>query len=154
LAGSWIIVFASELIAAFLWAQLEQAQRITAERVAIWHRYHDVLADLEREKLLRRPVVPAECSHNGHLYYVLLAPEIDRQKLLDEFKKNKIGAVFHYVPLHSSPAGIRHGRAHGDLEFTDSLSQRLVRLPLWMGLTQAQQERACDVLQRAVRTAH
>jgi dTDP-4-amino-4,6-dideoxygalactose transaminase len=144
----------SELIAAFLWAQLEQAQRITAERVSIWHRYHDMLADLEREKLLRRPVVPTECSHNGHLYYVLLAPEIDRQKVLDEFKKNKIGAVFHYVPLHSSPAGIRHGRAHGDLEFTDSLSQRLVRLPLWMGLTKAQQERACDVLQRAIRTAH
>jgi dTDP-4-amino-4,6-dideoxygalactose transaminase len=144
----------SELIAAFLWAQLEQAQRITAERVSIWRRYHDMLADLEREKLLRRPVVPAECSHNGHLYYVLLAPEIDRQKVLDEFKKNKIGAVFHYVPLHSSPAGIRHGRSHGDLEFTDSLSQRLVRLPLWMGLTQAQQERACDVLQHAVSTAH
>jgi dTDP-4-amino-4,6-dideoxygalactose transaminase len=132
---------------------LEQAQRITAERISIWCRYHDMLVGLEQEGLLRRPAVPAECSHNGHLYYVLLAPEIDRQKVLDEFEKNKIGATFHYVPLHSSPAGMRYGRAHGDLEFTDSLSQRLVRLPLWMGLTQVQQEKVCGVLRHALRIA-
>jgi dTDP-4-amino-4,6-dideoxygalactose transaminase len=143
----------SELVSAFLWAQLEQAKTITAERISIWCRYHDMLADLEQEGLLRRPIVPTECSHNGHLYYVLLAPEIDRQNILDEFKQNNIGACFHYVPLHSSPAGMRCGRAHGDLKFTDMLSRQLIRLPLWIGLTQTQQEKVGDVLRHAIRIA-
>jgi dTDP-4-amino-4,6-dideoxygalactose transaminase len=135
-----------ESTAAFLWAQLENAQRITDERMAIWRRYHEMLALLEQQGLLRRPIVPAECQHNGHLYYIILAPEIDRQKVLDAFRQEKIGAVFHYVPLHSSPAGTRFGRAHGDLSLTTSLSQRLIRLPMWFGLSQAQQQRVCDVL--------
>jgi dTDP-4-amino-4,6-dideoxygalactose transaminase len=136
----------NEITAAFLWAQLEQAQSITAERIAIWRRYHQMLEPLERQGLLRRPVVPADCQHNGHMYYVLLAPQIDRQPVLDGLKQNGIGAVFHYVPLHSSPAGMRFGRAHGDLPLTTSLSQRLVRLPMWFGLSEAQQLRVCDVL--------
>jgi dTDP-4-amino-4,6-dideoxygalactose transaminase len=77
---------------------------------------------------------------------VLLSPEIDRQIVLDELKKNGILAVFHYVPLHSSPAGMRFGRAHGDLALTTSLSQRLIRLPIWIGLNGAQQHRICEVL--------
>jgi dTDP-4-amino-4,6-dideoxygalactose transaminase len=136
----------SDITAAFLWAQLEEAERITAERLTIWQRYHGMLAPLERQGLLRRPIVPADCQHNGHLYYILLSPEIDRQMLLDELKKNAIHAVFHYVPLHSSPAGQRFGRAHGDLSLTTSLSQRLVRLPMWLGLSEAQQQRVSEVL--------
>ncbi|MEH2487027.1 dTDP-4-amino-4,6-dideoxygalactose transaminase [Bradyrhizobium sp. AZCC 2230] len=136
----------SEIIAAFLWAQLEQAQRITEERLAIWRRYHEMLAPLEAQGLLRRPIVPADCQHNGHLYYILLAPEIDRHSVLNELRKNEINAVFHYVPLHSSPGGKRFGRAHGDLPLTTSLSQRLVRLPMWLGLSAAQQQRVTDVL--------
>src|SRR5258707_2930276 len=136
----------AEIIAAFLWAQLEQAERITRERMTIWQRYHEMLAPLEQHGLLRRPIVPADCQHNGHLYYVLLSPEIDRQIVLDELKKNGIHAVFHYVPLHSSPAGMRFGRAHGDLALTTSLSQRLIRLPIWIGLNEAQQQRIGDVL--------
>lgn len=136
----------SEIIAAFLWAQLEEAARITRERLAIWQRYHEMIAPLEQQGLLRRPIVPADCQHNGHLYYLLLSPEIDRQFVLDELKKKEIGAVFHYVPLHSSPAGLRFGRAHGDLSLTTSLSQRLIRLPMWFGLNEAQQQRVCDVL--------
>jgi dTDP-4-amino-4,6-dideoxygalactose transaminase len=136
----------SEIIAAFLWAQLEEAPRITRERMAIWQRYHEMLGPLERQGLLRRPIVPADCQHNGHLYYILLSPEIDRQIVLEELKRNGIHAVFHYVPLHSSPAGMRFGRAHGDLSLTTSLSQRLVRLPMWFGLSEAQQQRVCDVL--------
>jgi dTDP-4-amino-4,6-dideoxygalactose transaminase len=139
-----------EATAAFLWAQLEQAQRITDERMAIWQRYHDMLAPLEQRGVLRRPTVPADCQHNGHLYYFVLAPEIDRQQVLDEFRQNNIGAVFHYVPLHSSPAGLRFGRAHGDLSLTTSLSQRLVRLPMWLGLSDAQQQRVCKVLRSAL----
>ena len=80
------------------------------------------------------------------MYYVLLAPDIDRQAVLHELRSNGIHAVFHYVPLHSSPAGQRFGRAHGDLALTTSLSERLIRLPMWLGLTEIQQQRICDVL--------
>jgi dTDP-4-amino-4,6-dideoxygalactose transaminase len=90
--------------------------------------------------------VPADCQHNGHLFYILLSPGINRQAVLDNLKRNGINAVFHYVPLHSSPAGLRFGRAHGDLSLTTSLSERLIRLPIWIGLSESQQQRVCDVL--------
>jgi dTDP-4-amino-4,6-dideoxygalactose transaminase len=136
----------SELIAAFLWAQLEEAERITRGRLDVWQRYNEMLAPLEQQGFLRRPIVPAECRHNGHIYYILLAPDIERQRVLDEFKRSKISALFHYVPLHSSPAGMRFGRSFGDLSLTTSLSGRLVRLPLWVGLIERQQRRVVDVL--------
>lgn len=139
-----------ELIAAFLWAQLEEADRITQKRLASWQRYHDLLEPLEAKGILRRPIVPDDCEHNAHMYYVLLAPEIDRQKMLDAFKHNEIWSVFHYVPLHSSPAGLRYGRAHGDLDVTTRQSERLVRLPLWVGLSSEQQDRVVEVLRNAV----
>lgn len=128
-----------ELIAAFLWAQLEEADQITQKRLANWQRYHDLLEPLEAQGILRRPIVPSDCQHNAHMYYVLLAPEIDRQQVLNAFKRDDIGAVFHYVPLHSSPAGLRYGRTHGALDMTTKQSERLVRLPLWVGLTEQQQ---------------
>ena len=142
-----------EITAAFLWAQLEDAQNITTQRLANWEHYHAALALLEAQGLLRRPIVPAECQHNAHMYYVLLAPHIDRQAVLGELKRNEVFSVFHYVPLHSSPAGKRYGRTHGSLEITDSLSDRLVRLPLWVGLTEAQQDRVVQVLADALRRA-
>jgi len=135
-----------ELIAAFLWAQFEEADRITQDRLDSWERYHEMLESLESKGVLRRPIVPDGCKHNAHMYYVLLAPEINRAKVLDEFKRNDIGAVFHYVPLHSSPAGQCYGRAHGALDVTNRQSERLVRLPLWVGLTEQQQDRVVDVL--------
>jgi dTDP-4-amino-4,6-dideoxygalactose transaminase len=135
-----------ELIAAFLWAQFEEADRITQDRLASWQRYHEMLELLELKGILRRPIIPDDCQHNAHMYYVLLAPEINRQKVLDEFKCNEIGAVFHYVPLHSSPAGLRYGRTHGNLDVTISQSERLIRLPLWVGITKQQQDRIVDVL--------
>lgn len=142
-----------ELTAAFLWAQLEEADRITQDRLASWQHYHELLEPLESKGILRRPIVPDDCQHNAHMYYVLLAPEIDRQKVLDEFKRKDIGSVFHYVPLHSSPAGQRYGRAHGTLDVTSRQSERLVRLPLWIGLTEAQQGRVIDVLKAAINLA-
>jgi dTDP-4-amino-4,6-dideoxygalactose transaminase len=141
----------NEITAAFLWAQLEEAEHITRERIAIWNRYHEWLAPLEQKGMLRRPIVPADCQHNGHLYYVLLSPGINRQVVLDDLKRNGIHAVFHYVPLHSSPAGLRFGRAHGDLPLTTSLSQSLVRLPLWIGLNESQQRRVCEALSAVLR---
>jgi len=85
------------------------------------------------------------------MYYVLLAPEIDRQSVLDSFKCNEIWSVFHYVPLHSSPAGKRYGRPHGELEVTNQQAERLVRLPLWVGLSDEQQDRVVDVLSTPVK---
>jgi len=140
-----------ELIAAFLSAQLEEADRITNERLASWQRYHDLLAPLEAGGTLRRPIVPEECKHNAHMYYVLLAPEISRDRVLDAFRQSDIKSVFHYVPLHSSPAGLRYGRAHGELEVTNAQSERLVRLPLWVGMSNEQQDRVVDVLCRTAR---
>ncbi|MCC8943283.1 dTDP-4-amino-4,6-dideoxygalactose transaminase [Bradyrhizobium sp. Arg68] len=136
----------SEIIAAFLWAQLEQVERITRERRALWQRYHAGLEGLESRGLLRRPIVPADCSHNGHLYYVLLADGIDRQAVLRKLKDNGVASVFHYVPLHSSPAGLRFGRADGELPLTTRLSERLIRLPMWVGLSESQQQRVCELL--------
>ncbi len=135
-----------ELIAAFLWAQLEEAERITNDRLASWARYHELLEPLEVKGILRRPVVPEGCQHNAHMYYVMLAPEIDRQAVLNELKRNEIYSVFHYVPLHSSPAGQRYGRVHGSLEMTNGQSERLIRLPLWVGITAEQQDRVVSVL--------
>jgi dTDP-4-amino-4,6-dideoxygalactose transaminase len=135
-----------ELVAAFLWAQLEDAERITQGRLASWHHYHELLEPLELQGMLRRPIVPEECTHNAHMYYVLLGDQINRQLLLDELKRNGIWSVFHYVPLHSSPAGKRYGKTVGTLDVTNRQSERLVRLPLWSGLTLQQQETVVDII--------
>ncbi len=136
----------SEITAAFLWAQLEQAERITADRIAIWRRYHEMLAPLEQRGVLRRPIIPPDCQHNGHIYYILLETADERRRVLAELKANDIHAVFHYVPLHSSPAGMRFGRSAGDLALTTSQAERLIRLPMWLGLSESQQQRVCEVL--------
>ncbi|WP_123511351.1 dTDP-4-amino-4,6-dideoxygalactose transaminase [Pseudomonas frederiksbergensis] len=138
-----------ELTAAFLWAQLQEAQSITDLRLASWQHYHELLAPLEQKGILRRPIVPDECQHNAHMYYVLLNPEIDRQHVLSTLKQNAVDAVFHYVPLHSSPAGLRYGRAHGPLTITNQQSERLIRLPMWVGLTEQQQNKIVDLLLNA-----
>lgn len=139
-----------ELIAAFLWAQLEEAQDITVERLAIWARYHEALEQLEGKGLLRRPIVPAHCTHNAHMYYVLLAPELDREKVINTLRRAAVYSVFHYVPLHSSPAGQRYGRTNGLLEVTNRPAEKLLRLPLWVGLSHEQQYKVIGVLEEAV----
>jgi dTDP-4-amino-4,6-dideoxygalactose transaminase len=125
----------SELTAAFLWAQLQEAESITQRRLRIWERYHEALAPLERAGRLRRPIVPAHVRHNGHMYYLLLADGPARDAALKALDAIGINAVFHYVPLHSSPAGRRFGRADGPLPVTDETSARLLRLPMWVGMT-------------------
>lgn len=139
-----------ELTAAFLWAQLEEAERITRERLQAWSHYHALLEPLERRGALRRPIVPEACRHNAHLYYVLLPPGVDRQRVLAQLNAQRVNAIFHYVPLHSSPAGRRFGRPHGSLAVTEAVAERLVRLPLWVGLARAQQEQVVDALERAL----
>jgi len=123
-----------EIVAAFLAAQMESAQSITDRRMALWEQYHNWADRYEQGGCVRRPVIPAECAHNAHMYYLLL-PNLDaRTEFIARMKSSGVGTVFHYVPLHSSPAGQRYGRAHGKLEMTTTLSERLVRLPLWIGM--------------------
>jgi dTDP-4-amino-4,6-dideoxygalactose transaminase len=142
-----------ELTAAFLLAQLEAATHINEVRVETWNRYHASLAAAEAGGLLRRPAVPPECIHNGHIYYVLLPTGVDRKEVIDALKCARIDVAFHYVPLHDSPAGRRHGRTHGRLEKTEKLAQRLLRLPLWIGISPTQQEEVCQGLVRALENA-
>lgn len=141
---TWIVAgssfLPSDMIAAFLWAQLEAAEKITHQRLINWQYYHSQLQELENSGILRRPIIPTDCQHNAHMYYVLIAPEINRQAVLAELKKTGVFALSHYVPLHSSPAGLRYGKIHGDLSLTTQLSQQIIRLPLWIGLTTAQQD--------------
>jgi dTDP-4-amino-4,6-dideoxygalactose transaminase len=132
---TWVDIGSSylpgELIAAFLFAQLEQAESITAKRLALWDRYHAALEWLEQEGRLVR----SASRGNGHIYYVLLRSIEERTEVIDALRGKGIYAVFHYVPLHSAPAGMRYGRTHGTLSVTDDVSDRLLRLPLWPDMT-------------------
>ena len=123
-----------EIVAAFLWAQMEEADGITKRRMDIWGRYHDAFADLEAQGLIRRPTVPDDCRHNAHLYYLLSPNLASRTELIERLSAKGIQSVFHYVPLHASPFGRTVGRSVGDMANTASSSERLVRLPLWLGL--------------------
>lgn len=128
----------SELVAAFLWAQMEEAGRITERRLAIWDSYHEALAPLEKDGSLRRPLVPDTCRHNAHMYYILLPDLETRSSLIQVLAQHHISAVFHYVPLHEAPMGRRVGRAGGELAVTTDLADRLLRLPFWIGVEQHQ----------------
>lgn len=141
----------SEINAAFLWSQLEAAEDILAARREIWTAYDAAFAELEADGLARRPIVPEHCTHNAHLYYLLL-PDLDtRDHMIDELRANSIAALFHYVPLHSSTAGRRFGRAFGDLVHTDQASERLLRLPLWVGMRESEIERVVEAVERGLR---
>ncbi len=128
----------SEILAAMLFAQFEAAREITAERIEVWDHYHTEFAALEKAGHVKRPTVPTECKHNGHLYYLLASTLGERTRMLAFLKSKGIGSVFHYVPLHTSPAGLKYGRAHGSLSLTENLSERLFRLPLFADLKSEQ----------------
>ena len=129
IGSSWL---PGELNAAFLAAQLEHADEITARRLEIWQRYYDWSAGLEAIGAVRRPIVPPHCGHNAHMFYLLL-PNLERRTaFIAQLRNSGILAVFHYIPLHSAPAGRRFGRSDGELPVTDDVGDRLVRLPLWL----------------------
>jgi dTDP-4-amino-4,6-dideoxygalactose transaminase len=143
----------SDLAAAFLWAQLESADDTTARRLAVWDGYDAALADLERAGVLRRPIVPAGVRHNAHMYYVLVESRAIRDRVIEDLRRGGIQALFHYVPLHDSPGGLRYGRAHGDLPVTTSVAGRLLRLPLWVGMTDEHILRVAGALARSLHSA-
>ena len=132
-----------EISAGFLRAQMEQAWDITRRRLAVWDAYHAAFAPMEADGVCRRPVVPDDCTHNAHLYYLLLPDAAARERFIRGMAAAGIGAIFHYVPLHSSDGGRRFGRAHGALATTDRVAATLVRLPLYLGL-EPDQERVVE----------
>lgn len=124
----------SELIAAFLAAQIEEGERITERRMEIWNRYHSWAEKYESQGKVRRPVVPSHCTHNAHMYYLLMSDIETRTEFIEGMRQHGVGTVFHYIPLHSAPQGSVSTRTSGNLTVTDDISDRLVRLPLWVGL--------------------
>ena len=124
----------SEIVAACLYAQLEEEDEITRRRMAIWNHYHAAFAPLEESGKVRRPVIPQDCRHNAHMYYLLLMNLEKRTQFIAHLKSQGIQTVFHYVPLDTSPMGQKVTRSTGTLTVTHALSDRLVRLPLWPGL--------------------
>ncbi len=140
----------SELTSAFLLAQLEQSVEITAARRRVWDWYHEALAPLESEGMLVRPKTG---GGNAHIYFVLL-PSLERRTgLIDALKKHGVSAVFHYVPLHNSPAGLRYGRTAGSLAVTEDLSDRLLRLPLWADMTRADVDSVVECMSGSLRSS-
>lgn len=141
---SWVDIgssfLPSDMIAAYLWAQIEEADSITSRRLMLWETYHRELKPLEESGLLRRPVVPTGCVHNAHMYYVLLPSREIRDSLIEYLRSCGIHSVFHYVPLHSSKMGRGCGRVAGKLSNTEDLAERLLRLPLWLGIEVHQDE--------------
>ena len=139
-----------ELNAAFLWAQLERVADVTAARMDVWTAYREAFAELEERGVARRPVVPAGCEHNAHIFYLLLNSREARDGMIAALAESGIQSVFHYVPLHSSPAGLALGRCAGDLRVTEDVADRLVRLPLWFGLGAAEAERVIAAVNSAL----
>jgi dTDP-4-amino-4,6-dideoxygalactose transaminase len=127
----------SELNAAYLWSQLECAEHITSIRLLSWNHYYDSLKPLMDKGLIELPVIPAHCKHNAHLFYIKVSGLAERSDLLAYLKNNNISAVYHYIPLHSAEAGRRYTRFHGEDRYTTSESERLVRLPLYYGLSES-----------------
>ena len=126
----------SDINAAYLWPQLEDADKINQARLACWNAYYEQLQPLQEEGILQLPVVPEECSHNAHMFYVKTADIEERGRLIDHLKEQGISSVFHYVPLHSAQAGKDYGRFHGEDRYTTRESERLLRLPMYYGLTE------------------
>lgn len=145
---SWVDIgssyLPSELQAAYLWGQLEMAEKINNDRLKSWLAYQDKLAPLAKAGVIELPVVAETCQHNAHMFYIKVKDLEERTALLDFYKKHVIWAVFHYVPLHSAVAGLKYGRFSGRDIYTTSQSERLIRLPLFYGITQEEIDTVCE----------
>lgn len=136
----------SDLNAAYLWAQLQEADRINDDRIATWKAYYEAFRPLEEAGWVALPVVPADCVHNAHMFYLKCRDLEERTAFISFLKENGVQAVFHYVPLHSAPAGLKFGIFHGTDEYTTGESDRLVRLPLYFGMTEEDRQRVIQVV--------
>lgn len=136
----------SELNAAYLLAQLEEYKHINGCRMDRWNQYHEAFAALESEGHLKRMTIPAHCTHNAHMYYILLNSLAERTALISHLKENGVSAVFHYIPLHSAEAGLKFGRFHGEDRYTTSQSERLLRLPMYYSLSEEEAQHVIDAV--------
>ncbi len=151
---SWVDVGSSYLMndmsAAYLWGQLEKADEIHSNRLNSWNFYYNSLEKLQAKGLVALPTIPDKCEHNGHMFYIKVKDLHARTELLEYLNLNGVHATFHYVPLHSSNAGLKFSRFNGTDAFTTMDSERLIRLPLWLGISVDQQERVIDTLHGAL----
>lgn len=136
----------SELQAAYLWGNLEEVDAIQNHRLNAWKMYYTQLEGLAKKGLIELPFIPEGCVHNAHMFYFKVKDLETRTALLEQFKAQNIGAVFHYLPLHSAPAGLKYGRMFGEDVYTTKESERLVRLPLYYGITHEEIDAGCDIL--------
>jgi len=147
---SWVDIGSSylpcELQAAYLWGQLEMADVIQEHRMKSWDIYHEKLLPLAQKGFIELPNIPANCKHNAHMFYLKVKDLEERTALLEAFKSEAIGAVFHYIPLHSAPAGLKFGRFDGVDVYTTKESERIIRLPMYYGLTAQEIDEVCDVI--------
>ena len=139
---SWVDIGSSYLMndvsAAYLWGNLEKADEINNDRLKSWQVYYNGLKELEEKGFVELPSTPSECTHNAHMFYIKVKELDERTKLLNYLKENNIWAGFHYVPLHSAPAGLKFGKFNSDDKYTTGESERLIRLPMFYGLTSNQ----------------
>lgn len=136
----------SDMNAAYLWAQLEQAEKINENRRSTWEMYYEQLSSLQEAGAIELPVVPEECEHNAHMFYLKTKDLEERTRLIDYLKAQGILAVFHYIPLHTAPAGRIHGRFHGEDRYTTKESERLVRLPMYYGMSEEDVLYVCETV--------
>lgn len=134
----------SDMNAAYLYAQLEVADQINHARLALWDRYYENLSELADKGKVELPVIPEGCVHNAHMFYLKAKDIEERSALIQYGKDNGYLSVFHYIPLHTAPAGLKYGRFHGEDVYTTRESERLVRLPMYYGLTMEQVDDICD----------
>lgn len=138
----------SELNAAYLWAQLEVADEINDNRLATWNAYYEAFKPLEEKGYIELPTIPVGCVHNAHMFYIKLKDLEARTDFIEALKKDGVNCVFHYIPLHSAPAGHKFGRFDGEDEYTTRESERLVRLPLYYNLTLEDREHVIDSVKK------
>jgi len=147
---SWVDIGSSylmnDLSAAYLWGQLDIADEINDERVNHWKMYHKGLNELSKKGMLTLPTIPDKCMHNAHMFYVKVKDLEERTNLIEHLKSHGIHAVFHYVPLHSAPAGIKFGTFSGTDTYTTADSERLIRLPLYYGIKQEEIQSVIDTI--------
>ena len=136
----------SDINAAYLWAELEQADKINDNRLATWNYYNENLKILEDEGYIQRPYIPEECKHNAHMYYIKAKDLEERTNLIKYLKENGVQAVFHYIPLHTAPAGIKYGRFNGEDKYTTKESDRLLRLPMYYNLQKEDAEKVVQTI--------
>jgi len=149
---SWVDIgssfLPSEIQAAYLWGQLEMIDEITQNRIALWNKYNESLSNLVQQGKVTSPLIQDNCQHNGHMFYLKTKDLSERTKLLTHLKSEGVYAVFHYIPLHNSPAGFKFTRFHGELKYTEKESERLIRLPMWYGMDDKSIEYVVNSIQR------